>query len=246
MKKNMKAIFIVSILFIIGVGIFGLANGNLKFGRNNSKYGSLSNDFKKSNEENESAKVVEQTKEEELADTNDKNEVNNSTQSMQSNMSDDTSVPDSKEVTQTEEDAQEYTLFATDELSDEKAKEPEKTEKEQYIERLNSITIYYDDLWSRTDSFSMVDMKELKNQEYTKWDDELNTIYQLIKKKLPEDKFIVLRDEEREWITRRDEQAALASSKYAGGSMESLEYMAVMTQLTKERTYELVDIYFEE
>lgn len=134
-------------------------------------------------------------------------------------------------------------MFATDKTIEEKT---EKTEKEQYIERLNSITIYYDDLWSRTESFSVVDMKELKNQEYTKWDDELNTIYQLIKKKLPEDDFIILRNEEREWITKRDEQATLAGSKYAGGSMEGLEYMAVMIELTKERTYELVDIYFKE
>lgn len=246
MRKNMKAIFIVSILFIICVGVFGLVNGNLRFGKNNMKYESLPNDSVKTDEVNESKKVVEQTIEDELADTNDKNEANDFTQSMQSEMNSDTSIPDSQTTTQAEEDTQEYTLFATDEAGNKKSKETETTEKEQYVERLNSITTYYDDLWSRTESFSMVDMKELKNQEYTKWDDELNTIYQLIKKKLPEDKFIILRDEEREWITKRDEQAALAASKYAGGSMEGLEYMAVMTELTKERTYELVDIYFAE
>jgi len=238
----MKAIFIVSILFIVCVGLFGLVNGNHWYGKNNSNFESMSGESRNSNAVSESKKVVEQTIEAQEADTNVESveKESDEAQSMQSKMNSDTSLADSKNATSSEEDREENILFATDQAVD------EKTEKEQYIERLNSITTYYDDLWSRTDSFSMVDMKELKNQEYTKWDDELNTIYQLIKKKLPEDKFIALRDEEREWITKRDEQATLAGSKYAGGSMEGLEYMSVMTELTKERTYELVDIYFEE
>lgn len=242
MRKNMKAIFIVSILFIVCVGLFGLVNGNHRYGKNNSNFESMSGESRNPNAVSESKKVVEQTIEAQEADTNVESveKESDEAQSMQSKMNSDTSLADSKNATSSEEDREENILFATDQAVD------EKTEKEQYIERLNSITTYYDDLWSRTDSFSMVDMKELKNQEYTKWDDELNTIYQLIKKKLPEDKFIALRDEEREWITKRDEQATLAGSKYAGGSMEGLEYMSVMTELTKERTYELVDIYFEE
>lgn len=237
----MKAIFIVSILFIICVGIFGLVNGNHRFGKN----GSMSGDTRSSNAVSEPKKVVEETIEAQATDTNEESveQENDEDRSMQSKMNSDTSTKDSQIVTPSEEGTKENTLFATDKTIEEKT---EKTEKEQYIERLNSITIYYDDLWSRTESFSVVDMKELKNQEYTKWDDELNTIYQLIKKKLPEDDFIILRNEEREWITKRDEQATLAGSKYAGGSMEGLEYMAVMIELTKERTYELVDIYFKE
>jgi uncharacterized protein YecT (DUF1311 family) len=122
----------------------------------------------------------------------------------------------------------------------------EDSEKEQYITRLDSIVTYYQELWNNSGSLDMTSMKELKNQEYTKWDDELNTIYQLIKKKLPEEEFVLIREQERQWITNRDEKSELAASKYAGGTMEGLEYMAVMTELTRERTYELVTIYFEE
>lgn len=245
MRKNMKAIFIVSILFIICVGLFGLMNGNHRFGKENAKYKSMTEESGKADEISDSKEIADETMEAQTADAKDESvgQERDEAKSMQSKVSSEAPLEDSKIAPSSGDGTKENELFATNQAI---AGKSEKTEKEQYIERLNTITTYYDDLWSRTESFTMVDMKELKNQEYTKWDDELNTIYQLVKKKLPEEDFISLRDEEREWINKRDEQAALAGSKYAGGSMESLEYMSVMTELTKERTYELVDIYFEE
>lgn len=225
----MKAIFIVSILFIICVGLYGMINSNHKYERSNSNNGAISNDELETNETGE----VNETE-----NANEANQTNEAKQEKTSEASE-SSLADTQTDTSLNADVAEIKMAKEEALT-------EKSEKDQYIERLNSIVTYYDDLWSKSDSYSMVDMKELKNQEYTKWDDELNTIYQLIKKKLPEEEFIVLREEEREWITKRDEQAALASNKYVGGTMEGLEYMAVMTDLTKARTYELVDIYFEE
>jgi uncharacterized protein YecT (DUF1311 family) len=232
----MKAIFIVSILFIICVGLYGMLNGNHKYGKNNSNYDSNSN-----TSGTELTEASESEEEIETKNANDTNQTNNEEVAKQEKVSEssESSLVDTQTNSSLKEDVAQIQM-AKDEGT------TQKSEKDQYIERLNSIITYYDELWSKSDAYSMVDMKELKNQEYTKWDDELNTIYQMIKKKLPEEEFIVIRDKEREWITKRDEQAALAANKYSGGTMEGLEYMAVMTDLTKTRTYELVDIYFEE
>jgi uncharacterized protein YecT (DUF1311 family) len=52
-----------------------------------------------------------------------------------------------------------------------------------------------------------------------------------------------LREEQREWIQYRDNSAAEASEKYKGGTQEHLEYVAVLANLTEERSYELVNDY---
>lgn len=213
MKKIMKIIFIIAILFIISVGMFGIYKGNRRQG-NNRLYDNL--------QMSEEKKTKEDKKREEISRSSDT--AQNEDVSQDSNTANETS-----KITK-----------------DEKIIDKEQTQKEQYITRLDSIESYYEELWQTSGSLDMTSMKELKNQEYTKWDDELNTIYQLIKKKLPEEKFFVLRDEERQWIKDRDENSELAASQYAGGTMEGLEYMAVMTDLTRERTYDLVKIYFEE
>lgn len=225
----MKAIFIVSILFIVFVGVFGIFNQNNRYRNRNNTRGNETT-------KHQLTKENEEVKSEANTDTQNQNGTAQSEKIQEKSTN-------SSDITEQKKD---LTKDVTNEKKLTKEEDTEKTEKDQYLERLNSIVSYYDDLWSKTDSYSMADMKELKNQEYTKWDDELNTIYQLVKKKLPEEEFIPLRDEERKWITNRDEQASLAINKYAGGTMEGLEYMSVMTNLTKERTYKLVDIYFEE
>jgi uncharacterized protein YecT (DUF1311 family) len=211
MKKYMQAIFIISVLFIICAGLFGVLNRKHKSGGKLSYY-------KQIVENTSGSRETKQIKDKSFGENTDEEAADGTQEVNEAFTSNGSSLED----------------------------EIEKTEKEQYRERLDSIITYYDELWADSASLAMTDMKELKNQEYTKWDDELNTIYQMIKKKLPEEEFIPIRDEERKWITIRDEKAAKAASKYAGGTMEGLEYMAVMTEITRERTYELVEIYFEE
>jgi uncharacterized protein YecT (DUF1311 family) len=224
----MKIIFMVAVLFIIGVGIFGLVNDRFTSNERQAKV------LAGSEEKREQAEVTEQ-KEQATQEESEK-QVTEQTVDQSTN--------------QTKEQVIESTSQqAKSQIADSAVGETSQkgnSEKEQYISRLDSIKTYYDDLWSKSDSLDMTGMKELQNQEYTKWDDELNTIYQLIKKKLPDEKFTTLRDEEREWIKVRDKNAEAAASEFSGGTMEGLQYMRSMTDQTMERTYKLVEIYFEE
>lgn len=134
---------------------------------------------------------------------------------------------------------------AVEEIILEKTKDSDNPEKAKYVLRLKNIEAYYAAVWKDACPPDMAGMKELENEEYAKWDEELNLIYQKIKEEFSEEDFLEVREAEREWIKERDEKAAKAASEFSGGSMENLEYMAVMTEMTRLRTYELVDLYFE-
>ena len=73
----------------------------------------------------------------------------------------------------------------------------------------------------------------------------LNEIYGVLKEQLTQEAMDQLRKEQREWIAERDATAKKASLKYEGGTMEQLEYVAVVNNLTEERCFELVEDYMK-
>nr|WP_279401731.1 DUF1311 domain-containing protein [Piscibacillus salipiscarius] len=68
-------------------------------------------------------------------------------------------------------------------------------------------------------------------------------MYGVLENQLAKEEMDLLREEQRLWITTRDETALEASLKYKGGTQEHLEYVAVLANLTEERCYELVEEY---
>lgn len=71
------------------------------------------------------------------------------------------------------------------------------------------------------------------------WDDELNRIYGLLKEKLSPEDMEALRVEQRAWIKERDA---------VSGDPETIGYVPhreLLNYETKERTYYLVDLYFD-
>lgn len=120
------------------------------------------------------------------------------------------------------------------------------SEKEEYLARLERLAMVLEANFQNSKDTTTTGMRTAKNQELIQWDNELNKIYKMLKEKLPEDEFIVLRDEERQWIVERDEKANAAAAEYEGGTLAGLEYLSVQVETTKERTYELVELYFAE
>lgn len=86
---------------------------------------------------------------------------------------------------------------------------------------------------------------------YDAWDNELNKIYQLLSEKLSETEMEQLRIEQRNWITLRDELArhqyelwSNSDSKYFRDDALSIHF-GTMTDITRRRTYYLIDLYFD-
>ena len=113
--------------------------------------------------------------------------------------------------------------------------------KEQYLQKLH-------DTKEETDAMEPIDdttfaLKKVEGDRYDIWDGLLNEIYGVLEEKLSAEEMEQLREEQREWIAHRDAAAKEASLKYEGGTMEQLEYVAVVNKLTEERCFELVEGY---
>ena len=74
------------------------------------------------------------------------------------------------------------------------------------------------------------------------WDDELNRVYGMLMQSLSPAEQNVLRQEQREWIVRRDIAAYEAGEEFRGGSFEATERMSSMINFTRARTLELMGL----
>lgn len=116
------------------------------------------------------------------------------------------------------------------------------SKKEEYLKKLNDM----DESDKNADTgITTIEMSEHFAEIYKKWDVELNEIYEVLKSQLSTQQMEKLKEEQRNWIKNRDIIAKEASLKFQGGTMESLEYIATLAGLTKERCYELVENYMK-
>ena len=112
-----------------------------------------------------------------------------------------------------------------------------------YRERLSEIEDTIQNLQNSGSANTTDAMREAAAYEYRLWDAELNQIYQAIMAVLPDEEADTLRGRERRWIRKRDTAAKQAAERYKGGTMESVEYTASLADSTRERAYELLDLY---
>lgn|SRR5699024_3292 len=143
---------------------------------------------------------------------------------------------DEKDVATDEQDHQE-------ENSDSEETDAKVGLKEDYLQKLNEAKNEWDDK-EPTDS-STYAQKNLEGAKFDVWDGLLNEVYGVLEENLTKENMDQLREEQRNWLTYRDETAKEASLKYEGGTQEHLEYTAVLVVLTEERSFELVDDYME-
>ncbi|MGM8212722.1 lysozyme inhibitor LprI family protein [Virgibacillus sp. W0430] len=113
----------------------------------------------------------------------------------------------------------------------------QESKKEDYLKKLNDL--------EQTDKNSATaqSTKEMELQEaerYKNWDIALNEIYGVLNEQLTPEHMDTLKDEQRNWVKKRDIRAKEASLKYEGTSAEALEYVATQASITKDRCYELV------
>ncbi|PLR67144.1 hypothetical protein CYJ36_14300 [Bacillus sp. UMB0893] len=114
-------------------------------------------------------------------------------------------------------------------------------EKEKYIKKLNDIKKGLGEFEKVLESGTQLEMGQAYGEIFTRWDNALNDIYGALEKQLSASEMDMLREEQREWITYRDETAKKESLKFEGGTMESLEYISTQARITEERCYELVE-----
>ena len=133
----------------------------------------------------------------------------------------------------------------TESEKDSSANADKVSQKEEYLTKLNAKKKEMDELRNNPEDDSTYAMKKVEGERYKAWDDLLNEIYGVLQKQLSSEEMEQLKQEQREWIENRDSKAKEASLKYEGGTMEQLEYVAVLADLTEERCFALVEGYMK-
>ncbi|MFZ3577613.1 lysozyme inhibitor LprI family protein [Virgibacillus sp. DJP39] len=135
---------------------------------------------------------------------------------------------------------------------EERTKETKKPEpvhaasnKQEFIKKLNDIEKGLSDLKHLYKSGTTVDMLSALYETHTRWDDVLNEIYGVLKKQLTPNEMSELKQEQLKWIKHRDETAKNNSLEFQGGTMAEVLLIDTKAQLTKERSYELVNLYMK-
>lgn len=91
-------------------------------------------------------------------------------------------------------------------------------------------------------SLTQTDMNTLSMEIYQVWDDTLNELWKALKSALDEESMGDLLEEQRAWITKKEEEVKKAGEEFGGGSMAALVANQKAAELTKTRVYELASL----
>lgn len=91
------------------------------------------------------------------------------------------------------------------------------------------------------EDLTQTEMNTLSSDLYQLWDTELNAIWNQLKEKLDSSAMDSLTNEERKWITKKENEIKRAGADYEGGTMQPMVECLKGAELTKDRVYELAD-----
>lgn len=131
---------------------------------------------------------------------------------------------------------------AENQVKKEDIQNKKESKKDKYLQKLSLIE---DEVSNISYDGDTLQMKEASMTVLSKWDDLLNEIYGELKSQLSSSEMSSLKAEQRQWISNRDAIAEEESLEFEGGTMEGLQYTETLGRLTKERCYELVELYMK-
>lgn len=137
--------------------------------------------------------------------------------------------------------------------TDVKESEPKETVEQDIVDTENQIEYDVENVLSQTEetaaalekklkedaSLKQVDMNELSYEIYMVWDNTLNELWQVLKENLDEEVMKGLLEEQRAWITEKEEEVKQVGETVSGGSIAPLVCNQRAAELTKDRVYEL-------
>jgi uncharacterized protein YecT (DUF1311 family) len=115
--------------------------------------------------------------------------------------------------------------------------------KDYYLKKLNDIQAKIDKDYNFDDANTTSEMRNASGAQYRMWDDELNEIYNELRKILPSAQMEKLKEEEIKWIAQKESDAKKSTDKVKGGTLEPVNYSLSLADSTKKRCYELVNNY---
>lgn len=92
------------------------------------------------------------------------------------------------------------------------------------------------------DTLTQADLNEKSYKLYEAWDYALNSVWDVLRNTLEEDKMQQLILEEREWIAMKEQAIKDAGAEFEGGSIKPLVMNMEAAKWTKIRVYELLEL----
>jgi uncharacterized protein YecT (DUF1311 family) len=105
------------------------------------------------------------------------------------------------------------------------------------LARIESASAEYEN--SDWGSMGQQDMNQLTAEWYQLWDDELNSLWSRLNDTLDDEAMASVLKEQREWLTRKDENIKGAGASVYGGSLQPQLENTVAEEMTRARAYVL-------
>lgn len=115
--------------------------------------------------------------------------------------------------------------------------------KNYYLKKLDDIQAKIDKDYNFKNTNTTYDMRNVSGSQYRMWDDELNEIYNELRKTLNSSQMEKLKEEEISWIAQKESDAKKSADQVKGGTLEPVNYSLSLADSTKKRCYELVNNY---
>jgi uncharacterized protein YecT (DUF1311 family) len=140
------------------------------------------------------------------------------------------------EAQATEDDASENAVTATKTEKEPEVSQGGKSESLQdELARIETLSAAYENAdWG---SMGQQDMNQLTAEWYKLWDDELNSLWSRLKETLDEKTMKSVLEEQRAWLTRKDENIKGAGAAAYGGSLQSQLENSTAEEMTRARAY---------
>lgn len=142
--------------------------------------------------------------------------------------------PEKEENTQVQAEADPDTQSA-DRETDKNAVLAESSDQESYTDRLKNLDSQIQKMREHETDSNVYSAKTSAETELKMWDGELSVVYNALLEALPKEEALNLANEEKDWLKKRESDAADSSGKTGNG----LSYASSMVDQTRERAYEL-------
>ena len=90
-------------------------------------------------------------------------------------------------------------------------------------------------------NMTQADMNENAQTRYELWDAVLNKVWDSLERTMDKDAFKVLKEEQLQWIDRKEARMDDAVAEVQGGSLSATVYYGAGAQITERRVYELLE-----
>lgn len=124
---------------------------------------------------------------------------------------------------------------SADRETDKNAVLAESSDQESYTDRLKNLDSQIQKMREHETDSNVYSAKTSAETELKMWDGELSVVYNALLEALPKEEALNLANEEKDWLKKRESDAADSSGKTGNG----LSYASSMVDQTRERAYEL-------